>query len=62
MAKMRKNISEKIENVVSYRCLAHLLNLLAKDFEMPQATKHVKNFLNKTSIHYKQALSYTFKN
>lgn len=39
---MRKRISDADSNIITYGCSAHLLNLLAKDFEMPNATKHIE--------------------
>ena len=41
MAKMRKNLEEESEHVFSYGCLAHYMNLLAKDVEIAGVKEHV---------------------
>ncbi|KAF2886026.1 hypothetical protein ILUMI_20147, partial [Ignelater luminosus] len=45
MSSMGNNISQNNVNLIAYGCLAHMLNLLAKDFQMPQATKHVEKIV-----------------
>lgn len=42
MVLMRKYVSKSINKIISYGCSAHFLNLLAKDFENPAATKYVE--------------------
>ena len=38
---MRDLIEKEIEDILTYGCSAHLLNLLAHDMEIPNVTKHV---------------------
>lgn len=46
MSKMRRNLvmSEKLQNkqIITYRCSAHMLNLLAHDIEAPGIKSHIK--------------------
>lgn len=69
MAKMRRQLQANTGDdeakanipIITYGCSAHILNLLAKDFEIPDATAHVlkviKYFRNNHFAHAKYSLT-----
>lgn len=51
MTKMRRQLSERedlgMPDIITYGCSAHILNLLAKDIDVPNLKDEVKKIYNK---------------